>query len=105
MEVEEIPLKLGTGTVSCTRCGRVVTLSFFTNFSLPTSTGKSADIVSGLPKPARVETGILIQQESFSVWYAHVDTDGVLRAERKSPSGGGFAWYVGHFCYIADDAG
>lgn len=103
--VEEITLSLGSGMVSCTRCGRVVTLSFFTNFSLPTSAGKSADIVSGLPKPARVETGILIQQESFSVWYAHVDTDGVLRAERKSPSGGGFAWYVGHFCYIADDAG
>lgn len=103
--VEKITLSLGSGTVSCTRCGRVVTLSFFTNFSLPTSREKSADIVSGLPKPARVETGILIQQESFSVWYAHVDTDGVLRAERKSPSGGGFAWYVGHFCYIADDAG
>lgn len=101
--VEQIQLSLGTGTVSCTRCGRVVTLSFFTNFRLPTATGQSADIVSGLPKPARVETGVLIQQESFSVWYAHVDTDGVLRAERKSPSGGGFSWCVGHFCYIAAD--
>lgn len=103
MEVEEIPLKLGTGTVSCTRCGRVVTLSFFTNFTLPAASGQIKDVLSGLPKPARTESGILIQQESFSVWYAHVDTDGVLRAERKSPSGGGFSWYVGHFCCIAAD--
>lgn len=101
--MEEIPLSLGSGTVSLTRCGRIVTLSFFTSLSLPATTGQSMNVVSGLPKPARTEPGILIQQEVFSVWYAHVDADGVLRVERKSSSGGGFSWYVGHFCYIAAD--